>query len=198
MNNGKLAEIGRFPFHAAIYRSDAYKCGGSLLSPKVVVTAAHCVVDDRMEVIDNKLFKLIFGAVDLKNPSEDAVTRGVEEIIKHPDYKKTNAMLNEDIAVIMIEGELEFSDTISPICLFDFHTPIRNHLNDDLTVLGFGSDSISLLPRLRLIYGQMTIISRRDCINSYWEFNNLSDDSAFCAKSVDNVTTTCPGDSGGE
>lgn len=118
------------------------------------------------------------------------------KIVKHPSYEKTS-VYKEDIALMIPEGSLQFSDTIKPICLFQSQTPITSHVDQWFFVLGFGSNSNSRNPSRKLMYGRMSVISHHDCSALYRRFINLSQDSAFCAKSVDNVLA-CKGDSGGE
>lgn len=47
ITNGLLSNEGDWPWHAAIYfisnRDSSYKCGGTLISPDSILTAAHCV-----------------------------------------------------------------------------------------------------------------------------------------------------------
>ena len=198
MNGGTRAERGQFPFHVAIFgRSRQYYiCGGSLISSKAIVTAAHCIVNSLNELRDKSNYKLLFGAVDLKNLQGTEAIRDVEKMIKHPDFDNEGVML-EDIALIIIKGNLQFTDKISPICLFQSHTPITNQVDQRYSVLGFGSDANSFNPSQYLKHGQMTIITRRRCIVSNLKFGLLSDQSAFCAKSYQNEVA-CPGDSGGK
>lgn len=48
VSNGNVTEFGEFPWHTGIYEynttSGGYEqiCGGTLISPKVVISAAHC------------------------------------------------------------------------------------------------------------------------------------------------------------
>jgi Trypsin len=41
--NGTDAVEGRFPYYVALYdKNDNFRCGGSLIAPNIVLSAAHC------------------------------------------------------------------------------------------------------------------------------------------------------------
>jgi secreted trypsin-like serine protease len=196
LHGGTEAKVGQFPFHTAVYRDSVYRCGGSLISEGTVLTACHCVVDDLQAVFPASEFNLLFGSVDLKSLSGNEALREVSEIIKHPDYD-FDKILKQDIALMRIKGNLQLSPSIRPICLFPSHTPISNAIDQQATVLGFGSNENSREPSQYLNHGKMSIISRQQCIESKLIFGLLPEQSAFCAKAVNNMIA-CPGDSGGE
>lgn len=166
-----------------------------MISSTTVITACHCVVKENRELFPKEDFRLLFGAIDLKSLSGSEALREVEEIIKHPDYE-FDKILKQDIALIMIKGNLQLSMSIRPICLFDYQTPIANYVNQSVTILGFGSSEVSKAPNRFLNFGQMSIISRQQCIESKLVFGLLPEDSAFCAKAFESMIA-CPGDSGG-
>lgn len=43
--HGRSAKSGQFPFMASIYYTDFHTCGGTLINSRVLLTAAHCVVN---------------------------------------------------------------------------------------------------------------------------------------------------------
>lgn len=165
------------------------------MSSKTVLTACHCVINDNRELYPSSDFLLLLGTVDLKGLSGSEALREVSEIIRHPDYE-FDKILKNDIALVNIKGNLQLSATIRPICLFDYQTPIANNVNQSVTILGFGSNEVSKEPNRYLNFGQMTIISRQQCIESKLVFGLLPEQSAFCAKALQSMIA-CPGDSGG-
>lgn len=180
MNVGSQASLGQFPFHVAIFRNDVYTCGGSLISEKFVITVCHCVVDEPVQRISENDFKLLLGSSDLKSLSGNENIRDVEKVIPHPEYQ-FDVILKQDIAMLKVKGNVQFSVSISPICLFGTHTPITNHLHEKLFILGFGANENNRKPSRYLNFGKMSVISRQECIESKLIFGLLPS-SAFCAK----------------
>lgn len=184
----RTAKASEFPFHVAIFFESRYRCGGSLLTAKATITAAHCVVDSSQDLLPSDKFRLLFGSVDLLSLSGNEAVRNVREIHKHHEYA-FDRILKSDIAILKIEGILQFSQFIRPICL----PSINSRINENLIILGFGSSTESLQPSRYLHFGQMTVISRAKCTEKII-FALLPEQSTFCAIAKDNILA-CPGKS---
>ena len=76
------------PWHVGIYKNREQICGGTIITERVVVTAAHCfsMAIDYIHVIDVKSFQVAAGKTwrsldELESPA--AQIRDVEEIKIH-------------------------------------------------------------------------------------------------------------------
>lgn len=184
------AHQGQFPFHTAIFYDSQYRCGASLISQKSTLTAAHCVVDLAQNILLLDEFYLLFGTIDLQVLSGNEALRKVEKIIKHTNYQH-DKVLKQDIAIMIIRGNLQFSENIRPICLPHYQPSMSTKINQDLFIIGFGSSVESLAISRYLQYGEMTIISREECTEQII-LALLPEQTTFCAKAKDQMMA-CPG-----
>ena len=94
---GDETTAGQFPFQVVIRYKGGFACGGTLLSERWVLTAAHCVPDSA-----TALYRVIAGEYDLERSEGTEQEVGVLTRIRHPDYIG-GTILRADIALLEIE-----------------------------------------------------------------------------------------------
>lgn len=114
--NGEAATVNSWPWHLLLVRYNyqgiprSY-CGASLITPKHILTAAHCVFGYSPRYIG------IIPRVYVYNASRwsKELAYMAERIYVHESYD--NITLNDDVAVIRLRIPIPLDDYVSPICL---------------------------------------------------------------------------------
>ena len=91
-----------------------------MINNNFILSAAHCF--ESFQLSD---MKCVFGTSDLNYSSTDRREIEIEKIIQHPKYKKGTSYY--DLVLIKLKQDLEFSDSISPICIPDLPTQDAKH-----------------------------------------------------------------------
>merc|ERR1711936_1160445 len=119
------SQFGEWPHMCAILHSsdDSYKCGGSLIAPGVVLTAAHCV--DKFRQSPGEL-KVRCGEWDTQHETEPKPhqDRQVEALEIHPEFEARN--LRNDFAVLFTTEEFG-ADGEYQVVLKEIDLPVVNH-----------------------------------------------------------------------
>lgn len=185
--NGQQSAKGEFPYYVLLGVGGNAGCGGSLIAPQVVLTAAHC------EPASNNLGKLVtVGAYDrysLNNsPAQNAEKIRVSKVREHPQYSDVDydfALLLLDTAYIMdSEKYLVVNDN-----------PNYPAAGANLDVLGLGvtkADGDNVATKLRDV--QVPAMTNNECRKSY---GNQVKNNMLCAGFDEGGKDSCQGDSGG-
>jgi modular serine protease len=94
--------------------------GGSLVSRRLVVTAAHCIYNKgEIEPIREYDVTCFMGKHKLGDLFEKHyVISGVERFILHPDWNPKEVRYNSDVSIAVLTKTIEFTKLVKPICLW--------------------------------------------------------------------------------
>lgn len=185
--NGTNALPGAYPWTVGLQFVDKLYCGGSLITNRFVLTAAHC-----LKGINHSRIRLILGDHNRRIKSAHQVTRTIDRVFLHEGFVKKT--FNNDIALIRLNAEVEFSPYILPVCL-----PSLDHtyLNENGTVVGWGKLEEGGSPSDILQEVVVPIISVTKCKHHTKYRSREITENMFCAGYDEGVLDACQGDSGG-
>ncbi|PZC74509.1 hypothetical protein B5X24_HaOG200518 [Helicoverpa armigera] len=111
---GAEASIGYAPYMAALISSGTIFCGVSIISEKLVLTAAHCVFSFNGELLDN-----LYIRAGSNKWNSGGITVDVGDIHVHPKWDRDT--IKYDAAILELKEDLVFSEYIGVVRLgYDF------------------------------------------------------------------------------
>ncbi|MBI1298923.1 trypsin-like serine protease [bacterium] len=193
---GEEAPEDAYPWVTAIIRSnatneqDGWICGGSLIRPGWVLTAAHCADDAFYRPLPPSAIDVLIGRHRLSDSDGERID--VVEVIFHPNYN--GATFDYDIALL----RLSQNSTLSPIELVPIDDILLSAPGVLSTIVGWG-DTLENGPGsysdvLRQV--QVPVVSNDIC-NAPASYNGKVTSRMLCAGFAEGGKDACHGDSGG-
>ncbi len=187
---GRRAVEKNWPWMAALMQkgvvngADAQFCGGTLIHPQWVVTAAHCL--EEAKALD---IEVVLGGKLLKNI--DVLDRvSVKNIIIHRDYNSQTTQ--NDIALIYLDHPV---NNISPLPYITKENEFLSSAGIVAKVLGYGlqHESDEMIDGI-LYEVNLPIVSNIACSEVY---EDEIFETNICAGYKEGKKDSCSGDSGG-
>ncbi|KAI5193842.1 plasminogen [Manis pentadactyla] len=179
---GCVANPHSWPWQISLRtRFGKHFCGGTLISPEWVLTAAHCLERSSRPTT----YKVILGAHQEEIQDGDVQELDVSRLFLEP----TRA----DIALLRLQSSAIITDKVIPACL-----PSPNYVVADRTecyITGWGETQGTFGAGL-LKEAQLPVIENKVC-NRYEYLNGKVKSTELCAGHLAGGTDSCQGDSGG-
>uniref|UniRef100_A0A182M5F2 trypsin n=1 Tax=Anopheles culicifacies TaxID=139723 RepID=A0A182M5F2_9DIPT len=179
---GFVIDIADAPYQVSLQNDNEHNCGGSILSTKWILTAAHCIHDE-----SSSDFTVRLGSSE--HGSGGTVIR-VARIIPHPRHSATNY----DIALLELESELSFNSKIQPVVLPEQDEPVVDGMMG--TVSGWGLTLSETESNDVLRATNVPTVNQKECNEAYQSYGGITD-QMFCAGYKHGGQDTCRQDSGG-
>lgn len=191
---GEMTILGEWPWHAAIFIRDKHgdimsnACGGTLISERAVVTAAHCVnlyLTSLVRDLDD--LRVDLGRYWRQKDDPYVQKLSVEKIVNHPGYNPLN--FESDIAIVILRDAVKIGFHVRPICYPGNNSPeVRLADGSYATVVGWGVDETRESSE-ELKAAKLKVMGYQECLESFGDV----DASVFLAK----TTTFCAGNKNG-
>jgi len=209
--DGEPTEENEYPWQVGLYGLD---CGGSLISDRTVLTAAHCLHgkchcrpggDCRCSTTAG-ILRVIVGMHRWDGSEHDGTEVLARKIIIHEDYvapgfiQPGRVMHDNDLALIILSRPIRWSRSVAPICLPTLGSQLYE--GRMATVTGWGLLAAGDMVKSTVLRkGHVKVISNKKCgqMWAHQEWLQGITENMLCAAEKNGLggKDACTGDSGG-
>ena len=199
---GDESTLGQFPYFVELKN---FGCGGSLIAPRVVLTAAHCDANNNGELA-NRLIgaTAIVGSYET-NVGNNAGTNGWDSVtvlvvdeVMHPNFDSNTE--DNDLLLLLLAAPIEINEPTLTISMENGYGIPEEGMG--LTVLGLGRRDPEVTQKPDFVHNVVVPVINPDTCNTLYVTNggnpNFDGNIMFCAGDpINGGIDACQGDSGG-
>uniref|UniRef100_A0A8D2NDR8 Acrosin n=1 Tax=Zonotrichia albicollis TaxID=44394 RepID=A0A8D2NDR8_ZONAL len=188
---GKNAEVGAWPWLVSIQdpsvSGTGHLCGGSLISTRWVLTAAHCFAENISAM------RLLIGVTQLTEPGPEAQVRLIKRLLIHNEYDPADQ--SNDIALLEMSEPVQCNSHIQLVCVPKATLNVAQL--DTCYVAGWGATTARSQQSSDILQeAKVHLINVQICNSSEWYQGDVHTHN-LCAGYPEGGIDTCQGDSGG-
>ncbi|XP_058449690.1 phenoloxidase-activating factor 3-like [Malaya genurostris] len=203
--HGNLTSLDQYPWLVLIKYIDndereSFKCGGSLISKRYVLTAAHCINDAiagvRLGEWDLETDPDCVTQQSVRRCADPVIDVGIEKIATHKNYTRRVSKGGKiDMALLRLDQDVPFGRFVAPICLPKADSEAQLAENQTMYVAGWGMTENDVKSTKKL-FVDVSNVELNECRKRINAPLIKIDETMICALGADGKDA-CQGDSGG-
>ncbi|XP_018323947.1 trypsin-1-like [Agrilus planipennis] len=189
ITKGKMASEFQFPYMVSVqYKGLIFTyhvCGGAIVTRFYVLTAAHCVEEEREYIVEA-------GLLNFEQNDNETQQREIAERQLHEQFTKNPRYVQHDIALLRLKSPFQWTQSVRPVKLPAFYA----EFDGKAVVCGWGRTERGV-ESTWLRYLDVDLLSTDECNAEITKVGDSSRalDTNLCS-SGSSGTSACFGDSG--
>ncbi|XP_052631073.1 serine protease 53-like [Harpia harpyja] len=195
---GTAARPGEWPWQVSLQLRGEHFCGGTLVTPQWVLSAAHCFQGPNGSRAEPREWRAVVGRLRLEETGGQE--RTVVEVVVHEGYRRVEG--GHDLALARLESPVTLGSRVGTICLPQANHPFAFGTPCWITGWGHVAENVSLPAGSPLQKVALDLLSRKTCNCLYSNLRNRelarpARHGMVCAGGQEGGRGACQADSGG-